>query len=214
MQASAFLQYLVDQETQPNQPLPTLAIISDELNVSVGKLREEVAYAKAMGIVSAKPRTGMRREVFDFSAVVRAGVSFGLATDEATFAQLSQLRRGIETSLWLSAVERLNENDIAELAACITRARIRLATGKIPHKDHRAFHLGIFKQIDNPFAIGILKSYWEVYISSEFNLHKPFAYWEQVWGFHEQIVDKLSQQAYEPARQLLLEHFNLLETTT
>ena len=214
MQASAFLQYLVEKQTQPSEPLPTLAVISNELDVSVGKLREEVAYAKAMGIISTKPRTGMRRENFDFHTIIREGVNFGLATGAATFAQLSQLRRGVETSLWLSAVEQLDASDIAELHACIIRARDHLAAGKIPHKDHRAFHLGIFKKIDNPFAIGILKAYWEVYISSEFNLHKPFSYWEQVWDYHEQITTKLDQQAYEQAHQLLLEHFNLLNTTT
>ena len=210
---SDFLNYLVNNDIQVGDSLPTLAEISEQMGVSVGKLREEVACARAEGIVSIKPRKGMRREPFSFLSVILPSIKFGLTTGDTTFEQLSQLRIGIELGLWHKAVSVLDAQDVAALYGYIEQARAKLDIGKIPHEEHRAFHLGIFGRIQNPFVTGILEAYWEVYAASEFNSYRPFSYWQEVWHYHERILNAIQTNKYEQARQLLIEHFNLLKTT-
>lgn len=210
---STFLKYLVENQVVCGDPLPTLAAISDELGVSVGKLREEVSYARAAELISIKPRVGMRREPFDFLPIVLPSILFALASGDATFEQFSQLRRAIEASLWPVAVPLLEPDDIARLRALIAEgwAKLRANPITIPHSEHRAFHLGIFSRLDNPFVRGLLEAYWEVYAASEFNRYQTYAYWDAVWSYHEQIVDALAAGDAETGLRLLVEHFGLLK---
>lgn len=209
-----FLNYLVQKQLQPGEKLPKLSDISDELGVSVGKLREQLEIARSLGLVSVRPRVGIQREPFDFSAVILNAVLFSNATGEATFAQFSQLRQGVELSLWMDAVQLLTEDDKAELKQLIDQAWQKLG-GKpihIPKAEHRALHLKIFSRLDNPYVQGILETYWDVYAASELTRFSSLAYWVEVWRYHEDIVKAICAGEFEQGRQLLLEHFSLLRT--
>ena len=211
---ASFLNYLVQKQLKPGEKLPKLRDISNELGISVGKLREQLEMARHLGLVSARPRVGIQREHFDFSAVIRDAVLFSMATGEGTFAQFSQLRRGMEVSLWADAVERLTEQDKDELKQLIEQAWQKLG-GKpihIPNREHKQLHLKIFSRLENPYALGILETYWEAYEASELTRFSSLAYWVEVWKYHENIVKAICAGEVEQGRQLLIEHFSLLQT--
>ena len=73
---SEFLNYLVANHVNPGDRLPALSEIGDGMGVSVGKLREQLAVARGMGIVSVKPRLGIQREPFNFAESVLPAVIF------------------------------------------------------------------------------------------------------------------------------------------
>lgn len=210
---SDFLQYLADNNLPTGTVLPTLKEISVEMGISVGKLREQSSYARAIGVISARPRVGMRRESFNFGTAATPAVLFSLATAEATFEQLSSLRCAVETSFWHSATALLTPNDIADLQQIVDDAQARLHEQHIPHELHCDFHLGLFKRMDNPFATGILETYWAAYIQSEVTRYMPIAYWEEVWDYHRNIVNAIESNNIDQACQILIDHFNLLKTT-
>lgn len=212
---SAFLQYIVDNQLEADAPLPTLSNISKELDVSVGKLREEVGSARTLGVVSIKPRVGMRRMAYDFKPAIVPSILFGLATGEANFRQLSELRRGVESSLWPTAVKLLHEEDITELREIVASAWRKLKSERIiiPHQEHRLLHLQMYKRLDNPFVVGLLEAYWDVYEASEFGRYQSYSYWHDVWTYHDQIVELIAIGDIEQGLQCLIDHFNLLKTT-
>jgi DNA-binding FadR family transcriptional regulator len=212
---SPLLQYLAAYPVNGDVGLPTVAEISDTLGVSVGKLREELAHARGLGLVSLRPRVGMRREPFSFARVILPAILFGLATGEVTFAQMVQLRRGVEESLWDQAVARLTSADFSHLRALIAAADARLSRPQaiIPHQEHRDFHLTIFSRLENRLVQGILEAYWDVYEANEIGRYYTYAYWREVWHYHTLIVDALEAGDTALARQRLVEHFNLLQTT-
>ena len=90
---SEFLNYLVANHVNPGDRLPALSEIGDGMGVSVGKLREQLAVARGMGIVSVKPRLGFQREPFNFAESVLPAVMFSLAYGEAEVYQRSRLRQ-------------------------------------------------------------------------------------------------------------------------
>ena len=209
-----FLGYLAESAFAPEQKLPTLNEISSEMNISVGKLREQLEVARSLGLVSVRPRVGMQREPFDFSAVILKAVLFSFATGEATFAQVSQLRRALEESVWEDAVQMLTDNDKAELQQLINRAWKKLG-GKpirIPNEEHRALHLTIFSRLDNPFVQGLLAAYWDAYEASELTRFNSLEYWVEVWHYHQEIVDAICSGDFERGRQRLIKHFSLLRS--
>jgi DNA-binding FadR family transcriptional regulator len=211
---SDFLQYLIDNDVQPEEKLPTLSDISDELNISVGKLREQLEQARALGLVSVKPRVGSRREAYRFDPAVLPSMLFALATEEATFAQVSQLRRGLEEQFWQEAVSKLLAEDVRNLQAIVAAAWAKLNGERIqiPFQEHRDLHLTIFGRIDNPFISGLLIAYWDAYDASELTRYQSLEYWQQVWTYHEHIVAAIAEQRFEEGRRILIDHFNLLTT--
>ena len=151
---SIFLQYLVDKNIAPGQRLPALSDISQELGVSVGKLREELEVARSMGLVSVRPRLGIQREPFDFSQVILDGVFFSLAAGDADFESFSQLRQVVEAGFWDQAVILLTEADIEHLQDLVDKAwnKLRGEPIHIPNSEHRDFHLTIFQPSEQSFC--------------------------------------------------------------
>jgi DNA-binding FadR family transcriptional regulator len=209
---SQFLRYLVDKEVAVGERLPSLTEIGAELNMSVGKLREQLEVARSLGVVSVRPRVGIQREPFDFSQSLLNGVLFSLATQEGEFEQFSQLRQVVEEGFWDTAVVRLTPEDKAELRALVNKAwaKLRGQPIHVPNAEHRALHLGIFKRLDNPYVQGILATYWDAYDASELTRFVGYSYWIDVWTYHERIVDALCNNDFALGRQLLVEHFSLL----
>lgn len=210
-----FLAYLAEHDLPPGSHLPTLAEISQELGVSIGKLREEVSLARALQLVSLRPRVGMQREPFDFQAVVLPAILFSLSTGETHFQQLSQMRRALEISLWDEAVYCLQAEDISHLRALVEQAQAKLHEPRIqiPHDEHRALHMTIFSRLQNPFVAGLLEAYWAAYAASEITRYMSYQYWIEVWEHHDAIVSAIEAGDATRGRRLLLEHFNLLPTT-
>lgn len=213
---SDLLHYLVDQQIAPGDRIPALSELSDELDVSVSKLREQLELARQLGIVSVRPRHGTRREKFDFHPAVQTSLFFGLATGEATFEQFSELRQTIETTMWAEAVTHLTGEDKAELMAIMTKAwgKLRGHPVHIPNGEHRALHLKIFSRLENPFVQGLLKAYWDAYEATELTRFADYQYWLDVWNYHQQIVDAICRGDFEDGREFLVKHFQLLPTVT
>lgn len=211
---SDFLRYVIEHDAAPGERLPTLSEMSSELGVSVGKLREQLEVARALGLVSVRPRLGIQREPFDFSQVLLDGVLFALATGEASFEQYSRLRQSLELTFWDEAVAQLTDADITKLRDLVDRAwgKLRGEPIHIPNGEHRALHMIIFSRLDNPFVRGVLETYWDAYEASEMTRFVSYAYWVEVWEYHERIVAALEAGEYAQGRQMLQEHFSLLRS--
>jgi len=209
---SSFLEYLANAGLAVGERLPTLESISRSLGISIGKLREQLEVARHLGLVSVRPKVGTVRESFDFGRTILPSVLFSLASGEATFAQFSQLRRAIETNMWLDAAVLLTTEDKQKLRQVMADAwsKLRGEPVHVPNGEHRQLHLTIFKRLQNPFVLGVLEAYWDAYEASELTRYASYQYWLRVWNYHERIVDALCEDRHEMARALLVEHFDLL----
>ena len=211
---SDFLKYLIDNRVEPGDRVPTLKEISAELDISVGKLREQLAVARTLGFVSVRTRKGIQREPFDFKPAVLTSLLFSLGARETIFTQYSELRRAVEKSMWHEAVTHLTIRDKQELCQIIERAwqKLRSHPVHVPNGEHRQFHLKIFSRLENPFVRGLLEAYWDAYEASELTRFSNYQYWVDVWTYHERIVEALERNDFDEGLTLLTEHFCLLPT--
>ncbi len=210
------LLYLANSQAQPGDILPTLNQLSAELGVSLGKLREQLAIARQMGLVSVKPKVGIRRERFDFSSTVLPAALFSIAAHEATFSHFSHLRQSLETAMWSEAVQALTPQDKTNLKQILHQAKTKLhgEPAHIPNDEHRAFHLTIFRRLQNPYIQGIFAAYWDVYEASELTRLADYQYWLDVWRCHEQIAQAIFDQKFDQGLTTLIDHFKLLPTVS
>jgi DNA-binding FadR family transcriptional regulator len=209
---SEFLQYLASHE-QTEQSLPALTALSVELGVSVASLREQLEVARALGLVEVRPRTGIRRREYTFSSAVRQSLRYAIALDHSHFQTYADLRNHVEAAYWFEAVEKLTDEDKVELQAILARAwdKLRGTPIKTPHEEHRKLHMLIYCRLNNPFVTGLLVAYWDAYEAVGLNVFAGgYEYLEEVWTYHQKMVDGICKGNYKAGHKALVEHIDLI----
>lgn len=209
---SEFLRYLATHEEVENG-LPSLKNLSMELGVSLPSLREQLEVARALGLVEIKPRLGMRRRDYSFTPAVRQSLGYALALNNEHFRKYAELRNHVESAFWHQAVCKLTDSDKQELQSLVAQAweKLRGTPIRVPHEEHRNLHLKIYSRLENPFVTGILEAYWEAYESVGLNVFAGgYEYLEEVWQYHQEMVEAICNGNFEAGYQALVKHTDLL----
>ncbi len=193
--------------------LPPLDKLSDALEISTGKLREQLEVARVLGIVDVKPKTGIRLTEYTFSPAVRCSLLYALSRNHGHFEQFSDLRNHVEFAFFHEAVSKLTEADHKQLSALIAAAWDKLegVPPRIPHAEHRALHLTIFSRLNNPFVRGILEAYWDAYEAEGLSVYSDYDYLHEVWQYHDGIVKAIIAGDQDEAYRLLVQHTKLIQ---
>lgn len=212
---SEFLDFLIASAVEGGEDsdrLPSLSALSQELGVSVARLREQLEVAKALGFVDVRPRTGIRRLPYDFAPAVWQSLSYAIATEPTLFQPFALLRRQIELAFWDQAVRLLTPEDHQELQSLMEQALSKLngTPIRIPHSEHRQLHITIYKRLENPFVLGLIEAYWAAYEAAGFNLYADYNYLQDVWNYHQLMVNAICSGDFEAGYRALLEHTDLL----
>jgi DNA-binding FadR family transcriptional regulator len=209
---SDLLRYIITRRFQEGDRLPSIEELSDELKISVGKLREQLEVARTLGIVEVRPRAGIRLIETSLLPSLRLGLLYTLARAPSQFEAFGVLRNHIEASFWHEAVALLQPGDHAHLRALVEQAWAKLNGEpiQIPHTEHRDLHLTIYGRLKNPFVIDLLEAYWEAYEAVGLNVYADYQYLRQVWTYHENIVTALEKGDVDEGYRLLVEHATLL----
>jgi DNA-binding FadR family transcriptional regulator len=211
-QLSPFIRYLSKNASAGVEALPSLSDISKELGISVSTLREELEVAKALGLVEVKPRVGIRTLPYTFTPAVTSSLAFAISVDKEQFRTFSDLRNHVEASYWYQAVSSLTSRDIDLLKSIIRTSLQKLQADpiQIPHGEHRQLHLTIYSRLGNPFVLGILEAYWEIYEAVGLSVYEDRKYLDRVWSYHQQMVEFIAQGDFLSGYQALIAHMDLL----
>jgi DNA-binding FadR family transcriptional regulator len=210
---SDLLQFLADRGNSDGERLPAIPQLAADLGISTGKLREQLEVARAMGLVDVRPKIGIRTRQYAFAPILETNLAFALALDPSLFEPYGLLRNHIEASFWHEAVSKLRDEDKQRLQQLIDRAweKLRGRPIQIPHEEHRELHLAVYSRVDNVFVRGLLEGYWEAYEAVGLNLYTDYSYLEQVWTYHERMVEAILAGDYEAGYQALVEHTGLMQ---
>jgi DNA-binding GntR family transcriptional regulator len=92
----------------------------------------------------------------------------------------------------------------------IARDKLHASQIQIPYHEHRQLHLTIYRRLDNHFVIGILEAYWEAYEAVGLNLYAGIEYLQEVWDYHQHMVDAICAGDFDAGYRALVEHTDLL----
>jgi DNA-binding FadR family transcriptional regulator len=211
--SSAFLEYLLEDSRVATEPskLPPLMEISKKLGISVPALREQMEVARSMGLVEARPRTGIRRLPYRFAPAVWSSLAYAIALDPGYFQDFADLRRNLEISYWHTAAAALTCEDHQHLKDLVAKAWEKLHGSpiQIPHAEHRALHLTIYIRLQNPFVQGLLEAYWDAYEAVGLSLYADYHYLQEVWVYHQEMVEAICAGDLEAGYQSLVKHTDL-----
>ena len=212
-QASEFLNYLASRHHDGDgDRVPPLSELSKELGVSVSVLREQLEAAQILGLVEARPRTGIRCLPYSFFPAVNQSLAYALRLDPRHFLLFADMRKRLEASYWYEAASSLTSQDHADLQVLVQRAweKLRGQPVRIPHEEHRRLHLGIYRRLDNPFVLGLLEAYWEAYEAVGLSVFADYEYLQQVWTYHQQMVEAICAGDFQRGYQVLVAHAELI----
>jgi len=213
IQTSVFLSYLASAELNTqDERLPALNELSKELGIGLSVLREQLEVARALGLVEVRPRTGIRRLPYSFFPAVQQSLSYAMHRSPLAFEAFADLRNHLEAGYWDEAVHKLLDEDKRELQALVRRAwaKLRGDMVQIPHEDHRQLHLLIYRRLENPYVQGILEGYWDAYEAIGLNVYTDLSYLQDVWHYHQRMIDAIQSGNYSDGFQALVEHKDLL----
>ncbi len=220
---SLFLQYLIHAyhearergEISPEGEvrLPPLDKISKKLGSSVPNLREQLAVARALGLVDAKPKVGIRLRPYSFTPAVSLSLRVAVALDRAYFDQFAELRKEVERAFFRRAAQALTPEDRRDLEALVQRAWAKLddQPPRIPHREHRDLHLTLYRRIHNTFVKGIVEAFWDLYEAVGLNRYADIEFLREVWRYHQRIVELIIAEDYDQAQQWFDEHLDMLK---
>jgi len=213
----AIFTYIIDEgrtarEQGKDLKLPPMDELAEGLGVSRGKLREELIAIQAYGIVEMRPGDGTYVRPFDFYTATRTLALYAIECDRKHFDQLYEVRIQLEFAFWERAARSLTQEDIDKLQRIIESAEKKLhgTPVEIPHDEHREFHTIIFSRLNNEFAQGILKAYWDAYEAVGLNRYFELSYYESMWNSHRKMVEAIEKGRYEDGKETLTDHFTLL----
>lgn len=209
---SEFLRYLASHQEVKNG-IPSLKKLSMELGVSLASLREQLEVARALGLVEVKPRLGTKRRDYSFTPAIRQSLGYALALNDGHFRKYAELRNHVESAFWYEAIQKLTEEDKHELQSLVVHAweKLRGTPIQVPHEEHRNLHLKIYSRLENPFVTGILEAYWDAYEAVGLNVFAGgYEYLQEVWHYHQQMVEAICAGNYEAGYQALVAHTDLL----
>ncbi|NPA26672.1 MAG: FadR family transcriptional regulator [Chloroflexi bacterium] len=200
------------QEVQPVR-LPPLQQISEILESSVPNLREQLAVARALGLVKAKPKVGIYIQPYSFAPAVRLSLLVAVALDRRYFDQFADLRRELEKAYFPQAIRLLTAEDKARLQRLVEEAWAKLNENppRIPHREHRDLHLTIYSRLENVFVQGLLEAFWDAYEVVGLNRYSDIGFLREVWDYHRRFVEAIIADDYPRAEQIFVEHINLLK---
>ena len=207
------LRLFATQATPEGERFPSLQEIAHLMGWSMTRVREELAVAKALGVIEAKPRVGLRRLPYRFAPAVWLSLQYALELEQQKyFAQFADLRRRLEAAYFHDAVKLLTEEDKNHLQQLIATAQDKLHRQPplIPHEEHRELHLTIYKRLNNTFVNGLLEAYWNAYEIVGLSRYSSLDYLSRVWEYHSRIVEGIVNGDYDSAYQALVEHTKLL----
>jgi len=211
---SDLLQYLAVYDAGQEDPerIPPLGELSVEMGISVAKLREQLEVARTLGFVEVRPRLGIRRKAYSFLPAVSQSLLYAIAQDWKYFKSFSDLRNRVESAFWYDAICNLSPEDHLKLQSFVDQAKEKLNGNpiRIPHSEHRKLHLTIFSKLENPFVNGLLEAYWDAYEAVELNSYADYTYLQEVWDYHQNIVEAICRGDYEASHQAFVEHTELL----
>lgn len=210
---SEFLKYVAALPEDGNRRIPTLADLSHDLGISTATLREQLEVARMMGIVEVRPKTGIRKLDYSFRPAVSTSVAYAISHDTTNFNHFSDLRKHIEASYFIEAVQTLTPMDVSTLCKVVDRAQQKIQgnTFQLPNVEHREFHLMMYQHIDNPFVMGILESYWDLYRASGLEMYPDINYLQRIWQYHARIADLIKRRDFAQGLTALLEHMELIK---
>jgi DNA-binding FadR family transcriptional regulator len=164
--------YIRDNGLVAGDRLPAESAIAEELKVSRLSVREATRSMQALGIIEARPGSGLYVSAFSFRPLLDQ-LPYGKAEPGTALTEILTVREAMELGL-MPAVAQLRGS--AALTRCVHLAGEMAELERLgePVDDlDREFHLRLYRALDNPLVEMLIELFWDVFTGLRSDLPGP-----------------------------------------
>jgi DNA-binding FadR family transcriptional regulator len=199
--------YIVREGLKPGDSLPTEHELAQMLGVSRNSVREAVKSLETLGILEARPGTGLTVRDFSFDSVLN-NLPYGLQFNPQELIDLIEVRCHLEVSMCGRVVEAITDDQIACLHDVLEEMRANAETDQYSSDTDRLFHQVLWQNVNNRTVAHILDMVWIVHHEAlnrgQIRLPADAA---GAYRRHAEIVEALEKRNVDAFRNALILHY-------
>jgi DNA-binding FadR family transcriptional regulator len=198
--------YIVENELQAGDPLPSEGQFAEDLGVSRSPVREAVKALQSLGIIEARHGEGLFVREWNFDPVLET-LTYGMRINPRTLAELYQIRVWLEMAVIGDAVKQISATEIAELDLLMLRWEQAFNASEPYLEFDQRFHEIIFGVMNNETLLKLFEVFWiafENYGNVDL-LMAPDPH--RVIKEHQDVVEAIKLRNPDLARKELMQQF-------
>jgi GntR family transcriptional regulator, transcriptional repressor for pyruvate dehydrogenase complex len=210
MVAKEIQQYIKEHRLKKGDRLPSVAQLTEKLNVSRSSLREGLRFLEAVGVLEVINGKGIYVKDYDS---LRIEARIEVENEKNLLLQICEVRRALEgRAVELAAIRATNE-EISLMEKYLTEA-IRLKDLELDSSNEDwAFHRAIYQASHNPVLQSVVESVSETFNklwSKPFGIDKIF---EDTYPYHLTLLEAIKQKDPKSAAKEFNKIIDLVEQT-
>ena len=199
--------YIVQNNLQPGDLLPTEQKLCETLGVSRNVLRESIKSMELMGMVRACPGKGTEVQAFNLDFILQNVLFLQVGPqEEHSIREMFGVRKVLELAYMRQAFHAMTEEDVRALQRMADAMRDNWSRGVFFIQEDKDFHLTLFRSLHNDVLLSLLEAIWSV--DDGFELEKKQPHLEQTVTKHEAIVAALENHSYPAFARAMEAHFS------
>ena len=199
--------YIVQNNLQPGDLLPTEQKLCETLGVSRNVLRESIKSMELMGMVRACPGKGTEVQAFNLDFILQNVLFFQVGPqEEHSIREMFGVRKVLELAYMRQAFHAMTEEDVRALRSLADAMRDNWSRGVFFIQEDKNFHLTLFRSLHNDVLLSLLEAIWSV--DDGFELEKKQPHLEQTVTKHEAIAAALENHSYPAFARAMEAHFS------
>lgn len=151
-------QYIVDQNLQPGDTLPTEQQLCQKLGVSRNVLREAIKSMEVMGLIEACPGRGTEVRELNYEFLLQNVLCFAGRDQSRRTDELAGLQKTLELSYMRQAFRCVSSETVKELRLCVNELYTVEDSQADALRLHHHFHLLLFRELDNRLLHDLLNA--------------------------------------------------------
>jgi DNA-binding FadR family transcriptional regulator len=200
--------YIIRNRLNPGDPLPSEGDLARQLNIGRNSVREAVKSLEALGVLEARPGSGLFVRAFTFDAIID-NLPYGLLFDVKSVTDFLEVRAHLEYGMVERVIREANEDQLEALGEIVEGMRRAAEAGQYDAAGDRAFHAALYQNLGNPVLLRVLDVFWLVVrrASELSQVIDPADPLETVRS-HRRILEALERRSSEEMRDAFDYHYD------
>jgi DNA-binding FadR family transcriptional regulator len=200
--------YILVNGLGPGDALPPEGELAKQLSISRNTVREAVKSLEGLGIVEARPGSGLFVKSFSFDAIID-NLPYGLLFDAKSVTDFIEVRAHLEYGMVERVIRETTPEQLEALRAIVEEMRRAAEAGQYDAAGDRAFHAALYQNLGNPVLLRVLDLFWLVVrrASELAQVIEPADPLETARS-HERILEALERRSAEEMRDAFHHHYD------
>jgi GntR family transcriptional repressor for pyruvate dehydrogenase complex len=199
-------QYIIDNNLQPGDKLPTELEMCRMMGVSRNVLREALKSLQMMGIITSIPGSGNIIMEFSFDTIFENIMHYLVPDTDELINEMRHIRAVLEVGFFKEAYDSLESDDITHLKHALEKLIKKAKAREETFEADFAFHDIFYKKIKNRMYRSLMRSTWDL----SKDLKRAYNYRRDMKSFvenHLAIYNAIKNDNYDEAYHQINIHF-------